>query len=180
MPRRESKVTALTVDFSGVEDRRAGGTAAHVQEGDYLLKLQEASVIQNKSGDGQHVLWIWGITKGPEASARPIYHRTSLKPENLWALRNILTDLLGKDIPKKSLNIDFAKYQGRSIGATLEDGEPYDGKVRSQIAQTFPADEYEDKGAGEADEDEEEDEVQDADVTSDDDEDLEEIDTEDI
>lgn len=174
MPSRSgTKITSLTADFSGVEERRGGGAAAHVQEGDYLLKLKDVEVRQNEKKDGQHVKWVWGIEKGPEKSTRPVYDNTSLKPEALWKLYNVLTDLReGKPLPKKALNIDFSKYIGKLIGATLADGEPYNGKVKSEIVATFPASEY-------ADEDVDDDEEA-ADLTSDEDEEGEELETEEL
>ena len=185
---KQSKVTTLSVNFTGVEDRR-GGSAAHVAEGDYLLKLDSAEVKKNQNNDGKHVLWVFSIVDGPQKSSGKIYHRTTLKPESLWALRNILSDLLQKDIPKKALNIDFSKYTGKQIGATIEDDEPYENKVKSKIAFTFPASDFEKLSDGEevedSDDDEDEEEIQTADITSDEDEDedeeeLETVDADDL
>lgn len=175
---RPNEVTALSVDLSKVEDRReGGGSAAHVVEGDYLLELKQASVRKNANDDGRHVLWVWKIIDGPEKSTGSVYDRTSLKEDALWKLRNVLQDLLGKQIPKKALNIDLAKYAGKRIGATLEDDEPYKGKIKSRIAYTFPASEFESKKAAADDSDEEEDEDQAADLSDDSSEDEEELET---
>jgi hypothetical protein len=174
----DKPVTTLSVDFSGVEDRQSGGSAAHVPEGDYLLKLESASVKKNSKNDGKHVLWIFKIVEG--AGRGTVYHRTTLKEEQLWSLRNLLSDLLQKDIPKKALNIDFAKYKGKTVGATLEDDDPYEGKIKSKIAYTFPASEWEEKQESTDDSDDEEDEDQSIDATDDDDDDEEELETVDV
>jgi len=176
----DAKVTTLSLDFTNVQDG-GGGAAAHVPEGDYILTLKEASVQDvKKDPSRKQIVWIFTIKKGPGKSSNVIYHRTALDPERLWTTRNLLAALLDKEIPKKSLNIDLAKYFGRDIGATLIDGEPYNGKVKSEISDVFPASQYDDSGLATADANEESDD-EDAEATeSDEDEEEIDIDEDDI
>lgn len=202
MPAEKKQSTRLTLDFTGVEDRRGGGPSIRVESGDYLLKVVNAEVRKKSGADSKYVSWQHEIVKGPELKKGAIYHITSLKEESLWSIRNYLMDLLGKEIPKRALTIDVAKYKGKLIGATVDDDDPYtdpeSGKtsIKSKIVGTFPAGDYQDvattpakaakkKVVEEVDEEEEEtedldeDEATDA-VTSDDEEDLEELDVDDL
>jgi len=137
--------TKLTVDFSQVEDRREGGRSAHVPEGDYLLKIAGVELKAKKDDESSKYLsWRFTIA-APEKykNAGSIYTVTSLKPENLWSLRNLLDDL-GITVPKKAVALPLAEIakSGRICGATLEDDE-YGGKVKSKVAATFKKEQYE-------------------------------------
>lgn len=185
----ERKVTKLSVDMTNVPDRREGGRAAHVPEGDYVLKVRDASFVPVASGanQGKHqALWVLDIVKpAKHKSAGSIWHRTGIWPEAVWAFRNFLQDLKGgAELPKKAVNVDLSRYIGAEIGATLVDGEPYgkpgqEKRVKSEISQTFPASKYsegEESTEDEADESDDEEEIE----TSDDDDEADEIDEDDL
>jgi hypothetical protein len=146
----------LTVDFSGVGDRREGGKAAHVPEGDYLLKVVGVELKSKKDDEtSKYLSWRFVIAK-PEkhANAGSIWTNTTLKPDGLWSLRNLLDDM-GITVPKSSvaLPLQTIAKSGRLVGATLEDDE-YNGKVKSQIAATFKKEQYEDTGSTDEEESE--------------------------
>jgi len=168
--------TKLTVDFSNVADRREGGRSAHVPEGDYLLKIAGVELKSKKDDESSKYLnWKFSIEAPSQfKNAGFVYTVTSLKPENLWSLRNLLEDL-GITVPKKAVGLPLAEIakSGRVMGATLEDDE-YNGKVKSKIAATFKKDQYDATGAPTATEDEEET------SDSDDEEETEELDIDDI
>lgn len=192
MPRPDSgrpAVTSIAVDFTGVETRKGGGKAIRVTPGDYLLEVTEA-VVKEKQGAGtKYINWTMGIVRGPEVKRGPLYHITSLKPEQLWSLKGFLQDLLGKEVNQGPVKLNLANYKGKQIGATLEDDEPYTkvdpntGKevttIKSRIAFTFPAADF--KEAGEVpsddDDDEDSDDAQEVDATESSEDDEDELDT---
>jgi hypothetical protein len=159
MPDRAATPRNITVDFSGVEIRRGGG-GIQVPEGDYLLRVTGCERRAKKDDASRfYLLWKLEIAKPtPMAGKGPIYHRTSLSQESLWALRTFLVDLLGeKNVPESSVTIPIAQIVQKKpfIGATLKDGEPYNGKVKSEIAATFSRRDYEELAAPDAEEEEE-------------------------
>ena len=163
----------LTVDFSNVEDRREGGKAAHVPEGDYLLKVAGCE-LKPKKDDPTSKYLNWRLTIDTPSNfknAGSIWHTTSLKPEALWNLRNFLDDL-GIKVPKSAVEIPIQSIvsKGLIIGATLADDE-YNGVTKSKIAATFKKEAYQSTG----DDDEEA-----AETTDDDEEDVEELDVDDL
>jgi hypothetical protein len=193
MPERGNLPSKLTVDFSDVGERRQGGKAAHVPEGDYLLRLETAEVKKNKNDDGRHVMWVFSIKKPTQfANAGQVYERTSLKKEALFKLRNLLEDM-GIPVPQKSVDIPLAKIVAahKLVGATLADGEPYGEKavIKSEIQATFKASEFKELAvdvgagatggsAGDDTEDLDEDETTETDTAED--EDLEELNVDDL
>lgn len=179
----------ITADFSNVGERREGGRAARVPEGDYLLEVRGCQR-KWKKGESQdespgYLTWMLAIVK-PSAhkNAGFVYHNTTLKEEGLWNLRNFLEDL-GLKVPTSRLKIPIEKIVAKKmqLGATLVDGEPYNDKIKSEIAATFPKEKFEEQ-SGDTDEDEDEDtEDEDTDTAStdsDDDDDEEELDLDDL
>jgi hypothetical protein len=182
--------TVVGVDFTGVESRK-GGAGIRVIPGDYLLEVNKVEVRENRQGTGKYVQWGLSVLKGPEIKHGNIRHMTSLKPEQLWSLKGFLEDLLGKAIDQKNVKIDFGKYVGRQIGATVEDDDPYTnpetGKtsIKSKIAFTYPATEFKELGkvaipADDTTDDDEEQEVDATESDEDDEDELETVDDEDL
>lgn len=137
------KVTKATIDFTNV--REGGAPAYHGPAGDYLLEVADVDIRPTNDGTSKNVNWVLKIVKGPGRGT--VYHRNNLKPQSLWSLRQFLTDLLDKEIERKSLGIDFAKFVGKRVGAYLDD-ESYtdsEGKERitSRIQETYPASKFE-------------------------------------
>lgn len=157
---KSSTPKKLTVDFTGVEVRRGGASGARVPEGDYLLRVVGCERKAKKDDDTSFYLnWRTEIVKPAAHAGKTIYHRTSLRQEALWSLRTFLVDLLGEaNVPASSVDIPIAKIVEKKplIGATLQDGDPYNDKIKSEIAATFPKKEYSE--TEEEDEDEEEEE----------------------
>lgn len=167
----------LTVDFSNVEDRReGGGKAAHVPEGDYLLQVVGVELMSKKDDPkSKYLKWRFKIVEPSRFTSKgTVYNNTTLKPEGLWALRNLLEDM-GLKVEKKALDLPLAAIVKKQpiFGATLADGDEYNGKVKSEIVSTFKKEAYEgEKGGGEdtdsdeeeSDSDDEEEEVDELDV----------------
>lgn len=167
----------LSVDFSNVEERREGGKAAHVPEGDYLLQVRGITLESKKDdSSSKYLKWRFGIFEPKKFStAGLVYHNTSLKPEALWNLRNLLEDL-GIKVPKSIMGIPLSQIVERKmiVGATLADGEPYNGKVRSEIVATFKKDQFEAAASSESEESEDEASTEETE------EDVEELDVDDL
>ena len=175
----------MKIDFSGVdkEIRKGGGKAAHVPEGDYLLKIVEAELRRTKDGGGRYYSWRFTITSPAKFKGKTVYDITSLKPDALWNLRNLIHAAMGRNVAGKVVNFSPETLYGKIIAATLEDDEytPDDGptKVRSRPADYRPKAEL--NLAGDEDEEDEEDEEEEEEEEEDEDEeDLEDVDVEDI
>lgn len=183
---KDSSPSKITVDFSNVGDRTEGGRAAHVPEGDYLLKVTGAKIKSKKDDDSsKYIAWTVAIVKPSKyANAGTIFHNTTLKSDGLWSLRNLLEDM-GLKVPKKSVEVPLATIVAKQLefGATLADDE-YNAKTKSKIVATFKKADYEaaasattdsTKPAASKDEDDEDEEESDSD-----DEDLDELDVDDL
>lgn len=175
---RNNTPSTLSVDFSGAEVRRGGGGDI-VPEGDYLMQITGVTLETKKDDPSRHYLrWKTQVVEPKSLVGKTIYHNTSLVKENLWQLRTFLVDVLGEDkVPQSSVNLPLAKIVAAKpkFGATLADGEPYNNKVKSEIKATYNKSEWK---ATQSDDDD--DTAPDEATTSDDGEDMDEIDVDDI
>jgi hypothetical protein len=171
----------IKVDFSGVDKEiRSGGRAAHVPEGDYLAKPVNAELRKSEKSGSRYLSWRFQVIEPKKFKGKTLYDRTSLKPDALWNLRNLIHAAIGKNVAGKVLNLDPEVVYGKPLMITVEDDE-YEGKIRSQIVDYQPKDKYNE--AEEADDEEDEDdetEEEEEEEEDEEDEDLEDVDVEEL
>lgn len=172
----------MKVDFSGVdkEIKRGGGRSKHIPEGDYLVKIIDGEVLKSERTNSTYIKWKAQVQAG-EHKGVTLYGSTSLKPDALWSLRNLIHAATGKNVAGKAVNFDPSNIFGKVVGAAVEDNEySKDGKKRitSQINTFFAREEIQSSGDDE-DEDEEDEDVEEEDEDEED-EDLEDVEVEDI
>lgn len=165
----------IRVDFGGVE-KEIGRRTRHIPEGDYIAKIASVERKKNKAGDAYYLSWKLQVVETPQGSKKqagtPLYYITSLKPEALFNLRNVIFAITGKNVAGKAVDLDPTSYVGKKVGITVEDDE-YDGKIRSSIADIVPAEALlteEDTDEDDEDEDEDTDDMDDVDDEDDEEE----------
>ena len=169
----------IKIDFSGVDKEiRSGGRAAHVPEGDYLAKPVNAELRKSEKSGGRYLSWRFQIIEPKKFKGKTLYDRTSLKPDALWNLRNLINAALGKNVAGKVVNFDPEVAYGKTVMITVEDDE-YEGKIRSQIVDYQPKDKFE-EGDGEEEDDDEEEYDEEEEEEDEEDEDLEDVDVEEL
>lgn len=163
---------AETLDFSGVPEERGGRPSRHIPEGDYLAKVAkvEKRWKDNDKSNVPYFSWQVQVTSGPQKGAT-LYHITSLKPDALFNLRNLIHAATGKNVAGKSLKFNPEALLGKKIAITVEDDE-YKDKMRSRVVDTRPPEEL--------DTDDSDDEEEEVEEEEDDDEELEDVDLDEI
>jgi hypothetical protein len=141
-PKKANK-NIIKVDFSGVEGRIA------LPEGDYRLIVCEVSQDTSENGNA-YLKWKFKTIHETEAlNDRTLYYNTSLQPQALWNLRNLL-DTLGIEVPDGPLDIDLKELVDCEMMGLIEN-ETYNGKKQSKIVDFMPCDEEEDVKVEEGD-----------------------------
>lgn len=185
------KPKALTTDFTGVEGRKG---ARRIKEGDYLFKITdyEAGRSEKKDDEGKRkkfLVFKFDILKGPTTGS--FSDLFGLSKKQLWRYRLFL-EALGVKVGGET-EVNLKKLVGQKVGGTVEDDE-YNGKKKSQVADYFSAEDYENLGSEDDEDDEDEDEededeedeedvksaATDDDEDEDEDEELEVVDDDDI
>lgn len=172
---KQGKVTK--VDFTGTEKEiKRGVGRVRVPEGDYLFKVIDHSLETGESSGAKYIRWTLQFSDGKH-KGKKIRANTSLKPDALWNLRNMIHAATGKNVAGKVVNFDPEKLYGKIVGCAVEDNE-YNDKISSQITTFFPKDEA---NLAEEDDDEESDDEEDEEEDEEEeDEDLEEVDLEEL
>lgn len=139
---RGSKAKGLSVDFTGVE------ASGKVAEGRQIVTVDGAPEVKTGENSGNDYL-NWKF----KADGGSIYHTTTLQPQGLWNLRNVL-EAMGVEVPEGKMDLDLESYDGLTLGVEVEH-ETYQGKKKPRIIDVFPEEELDDDGV-EAEEEEEE------------------------
>lgn len=156
--KRKAKGNSVSVNFEGVEGR------VLLPEGDYRAVVESVEADEAQSGN-QYLKWQFKTQSDkPAENNKTLYYNTSLAPQALWNLRNLL-ETLGVEIPDGPMDLDLDGMPGLEIILSVEH-EDYEGRARSKVFDFMVA--------GDSDEDEEEDD--DVEVEEDEEEDSEEED----
>jgi hypothetical protein len=133
MARRAKKDDApangIKVDFTGVETRIL------LPEGIYEASVKE---IKHEGGADGYLAWKFTtIDDDPKLNDKVLYNNTSLKPQSLWVLGQLL-DTLGVERPDGAMDIDFDELLGLELQLVVEH-EEYEGKIRAKVVDFSPA-----------------------------------------
>ena len=116
-----------------MKDVSVGGV---IPEGEYIVTVDEVSVEESQQGN-QYLKWVFKVIDGPQKNSK-IYHNTSLLPQALFNLKNLLI-ALGVPVLDKAFQLNLDECEGCNCGVTVTH-ETYDGKKRSRVTDVFPLD----------------------------------------
>lgn len=129
---RKAKAAVVKVNFEGVE------ASGKVAEGRHLLTVDGTPEVKTSEGSGNdYINWKF------KAPGGVIYHTTSLQPQALWNLRNVL-ESLGLEVEESVMDLDLSEMDGLTCGGEVEH-ETYQGKKRPRLVDIFPAEELDEE-----------------------------------
>lgn len=115
----------LRVDFTGVDVRIL------VPEGDYHASVAETALEDGSAA--QYIAWKFKIhDDDKKINGQHVYYNTSLAPQALWNLRNLL-EALGVETPSSEMDLDLESYAGLELMIRVEH-ESYEGKDRARVS----------------------------------------------
>lgn len=129
-PRSGAKV----IDFGNVKERGAFNTK-HVEDGDYSAKVTKVDFTKAKDGEE---MWVFHVVLDDHPRATYPYY-CKLVENQLWKLKNIF-EAAGIKVGQRKVKVDPNRLIGKAIGVAMEDDE-YEGRLKSVIAEVFPANE---------------------------------------
>ena len=107
-----------------------------IPEGEYAVTVDEISLEESQQGN-QYLKWVFKVLDGKQKGSK-IYHNTSLLPQSLFNLKNLLI-ALGVPVPDKAFQLNLDECEGCNCGVTIAH-ETYDGKKRPRVTDVFPLD----------------------------------------
>lgn len=131
-------MSQYSINFSDVEDFDV------IPEGKYSAVVTEASLAENKAGDGHNIVWQWQVDVN--GTPRKMRMWSSLKPTALWRVKKmfkamgILQDEMNFEVDEDTGYILSPELVG--IAAVVEITNSNDsGEMRSNISNVFGPDE---------------------------------------
>lgn len=123
---------ALTFDFTNYKDT----SSAHVPAGTYHAKVSDFEETTSKAGNAMFVVYL-EIIEGPHAGQQ-IVDRLPQTEKAMFRSAAFL-QALGVKIANKKIALNPRSLIGRPVDILAEDGEPYNGRVRSEVREYLRA-----------------------------------------
>lgn len=125
----------MTIDLTNYKDRVGG----HVAEGRYRVMVEDVEPDESKAKNPMINVWL-RVVGGPHDGAT-IIDRLVLTDKSMFRVVGFM-QAIGLPTPKKKFTLDIRKFLNRQLLVDVEDGEPYNGKVKSEVRgyMKLPAD----------------------------------------
>ena len=123
---------ALTFDFTNYKDT----STAHVAPGTYRAEVSDFEETTSKAGNAMFVVYL-EITEGAHAGQQ-IIDRLPQTEKAMFRSAAFL-QALGVKIAKKKIALNPRSLIGRPVDIVVEDGEPYNGRVKSEVREYLRA-----------------------------------------
>lgn len=117
----------IVVDLTNYKDK----IGARVPEGTYKVIVDDAEPDQSKAGNAMVNLWL--RIHGGDQDGATIVDRLTVTDKSMFRVVGFM-QAIGIPTPKKRLSLDISKFIGRSLEVTVRDGEPYNGRVKSEVS----------------------------------------------
>lgn len=119
-------MTEFILDLSNYKDR----VGARVEEGRYRVRVDDAEMDKSKAGNQMINLWL--TIQGGEFDGLTLTDRLTLTERSLFRVVGFM-QAIGLPTPKKRLKLDLRHFIGKTLDVDVEDGEPYNGRVKSEV-----------------------------------------------
>lgn len=123
---------ALTFDFTNYKDT----STAHVAPGTYRAEVSDFEETTSKAGNAMFVVYL-EIAEGTHAGQQ-IIDRLPQTERAMFRSAAFL-QALGVKIAKKKIALNPRALIGRPVDIVVEDGEPYNGRVKSEVREYLRA-----------------------------------------
>lgn len=141
----------VIIDLSNYKDR----SGAKVPEGTYRVQVEDLEQTQSKSGNAMITLWLRII--GGEQDGLTLLDRLVLTEKSMFRVVGFL-QAIGIPTSKKKMSLNPQSFMGKVLDVQVEDGEPYNGRVKSEVRGYARAEKVAKAKAQEIEEEYEEDE----------------------
>jgi len=132
-PHRKVKTNVVKVDFTDTDKR------VLLPEGDYRFRVAEVTQEVGADSGKDYLKWVLAVIDDDEKlNGQKLYYQTSLQPQSLWVLRDLL-EALGVETAQDEFEIDLDDVIDREAVASVFH-ERWEGKDRSKVSQITPFD----------------------------------------
>jgi hypothetical protein len=123
-------MTSVEADLSNYRDR----VGQRVTPARYKVRVDDTEL--DKSSAGNQMINLWLRVEGGEFNDAIIVDRLVLTEKSLFRLVGFL-QAIGIPTPKKKIRLDLRAFLNKTLEVDVEDGEPYNGRVKSEVRGYF-------------------------------------------
>lgn len=117
----------VVIDLTNYKDK----IGARVPEGTYKVIVDDAEPDTSKAGNPMVNLWL--RIHGGDHDGQTLTDRLTITEKSMFRVVGFL-QAINFPTPKKRLSLDITKFIGKGLEVTVRDGEPYNGRVKSEIS----------------------------------------------
>lgn len=118
----------LTIDLSNYKDR----VGQRVTPGRYRVVVDDVEQDTARSGNTMINLWLRVVDGDSDFVGATIIDRLVLTENSLFRVVGFM-QAIGLPTPKKRLKVNIRSFIGKVLDVELDDGEPYNGRVKSEV-----------------------------------------------
>lgn len=119
-------MSEFILDLTQYKDRMG----ANVPEGRYLVVVEDAEMDKSKAGNPMINLW-FRILDG-EQKDLVLTDRLVMTEKSLFRIVGFMQSI-GLPTPNKRLKLNLKQFLNKTLMVDVADGEPYNGRVRSEV-----------------------------------------------
>ena len=117
----------LIIDLSNYKDRMR----SRVEPGHYRVRVEDAETgvsAQKKTPQVQ----VWFRILGTDFDGQTVVDRLYLTESSMFRMVGFM-QAIGLPTPRKKLKVNVRQFVGKILEIDVEDGDPYNGRVRSEV-----------------------------------------------
>jgi hypothetical protein len=116
----------LTVDLTNYKDR----VGARIKPGTYRVQVEDAEL--SESSAKNPMINVWFRVLGGEFDGQTVVDRITITEKSLFRVVGFMQGI-GLPTPKKRLKLNVRSFIGKVLDIQVDDGEPYNGRVKSEV-----------------------------------------------
>lgn len=116
----------LVIDLSNYKERQG----SRVAPGPYNVVVEDAETAVARTGSNMVNLWL--KIEGGEYDGLTLTDRLVLTEKSMFRVVGFM-QAIGLPTPKQKFKINLRQFIGKRLTVAVEDGEPYNGRVRSEV-----------------------------------------------
>lgn len=125
-------MTNMIIDLSNYKET----TSAHLEEGTYNVVVEDVEVTEARTGNKMIVLTYRVNAPGTDADGKILIDRLTQTEKAMFRTVGFM-QAIGLQTPKKKFKINLNAFLGKHLRVAVEDGEPYQGIVKSEVRDYF-------------------------------------------
>lgn len=123
-------MSKITVNLTNFKDR----SGARVAPGRYRVQVEDVEVGESKGAatGGSTKITVFLRIMGGEYEGSTLIDHLIVHEKTMFRIVGFLQGL-GIPTPKKKIQINTQKFMGKIVDVDVDDGEPYNGRVKSEV-----------------------------------------------